>query len=182
MKLRVKKMNYETGTTKDVMINLADAKKLNLKAGDRIIIKHPETNTLNGAHRVVILQIAYSNTVVAPGEIGIYIDTIKDIENGTKVSVNPVEPPDSFRFIQKKIKGGKLTGEEINRIVSDAISGYLSQIELASFITGVSINGMDNDEMTALSLAETRSGNIFDFGSNVYDKHSTKMHIHDAFY
>ena len=32
---------------------------------------------------------------------------------------------------------------------------------------------MDNEEMTALTLAEAKSGNIFDFGPEVYDKHST---------
>ncbi|MFX0186370.1 MAG: AMP phosphorylase [Candidatus Hodarchaeota archaeon] len=173
MKLKVKKIHFETGTTKDVMINANDAKKLNLKAGDRIIIKHPESKTINSEHRVAILQIAYSDSIVAPGEIGIFIDTIRDIKNDIEVSVSPVEPPDSFRFIQKKIKGGKLSSEEINKIISDSVSGHLSPIELASFITGVSINGMDNEEMTSLTLAEARSGNLFDFGPEVYDKHST---------
>ena len=177
MKLKVKKINFETGTTKDVIIHTDDAKKLNLKAGDRIIIKIPETKTLNGANRVAILQIAYSDLIVAPGEIGLFIDTNKDIKSDTIVSILPVKLPDSFSSIQKKIKGGKLTGEEINRIVSDAVTGHLSQIELASFITAVSIKGMDHDEMTALSLAETRSGNIFDFGPEVFDKHSTQIYF-----
>jgi len=61
--------------------------------------------------------------------------------------------------------------------MTDAVSGSLSKIDLAAFITGVSINGMDNEEMTALTLAETRSGEIFYFGIDVYDKHSTKIHI-----
>ncbi|MFX1393336.1 MAG: AMP phosphorylase [Promethearchaeota archaeon] len=173
MKLKVKKINFETGTTKDVIINAQDAKKLNLKSGDRVIIKAPKSQTIDGKFRVAILQIAYSDSIVAPSEIGIFIDTIRDIDDKMEVSISPVEPPDSFRFIQKKIKGGKLNIEEINKIISDAVSGHLSSIELASFITGVSINGMDNEEMTALTLAEVRSGNIFDFGPDVYDKHST---------
>ena len=32
---------------------------------------------------------------------------------------------------------------------------------------------MDDYEMTALTLAETRSGEFFNFGSDVFDKHST---------
>ena len=31
--------------------------------------------------------------------------------------------------------------------------------------------------MTALSLAEVRSGNIFDFGPEVFDKHSTQIYF-----
>jgi len=177
MKLKVKKINFETGTTKDVMINANDAKRLNLKAGDRVIIKHSKSKNIDKQYRIAILQIAYSESIVAPGEIGIFVDTMKDIENELQVSVNPIEPPDSFRFIQKKIKGGKLSSEEINKIISDMVSGHLSSIELASFITGVSINSMDNEEMTALTLAEARSGNSFDFGPKVYDKHSTNIYI-----
>lgn len=173
MKLKVKKINFETGTTKDVILNVKDAAELGQKAGERIIIKNIKSKSINKKSRVAILQISYSDTIVAPGEIGIFIDTMKDIEENTVVSVKPIDPPDSFKFIQKKTKGEKLTSEEINRIISDAISGHLSQIELASFITSVKINAMDHEEMTALTLAETRSGEIFYFGMDVYDKHST---------
>ena len=128
---------------------------------------------MNNNHRIAILQIAYSDSIVSPGEIGLFIDTIKDIENESIVSVKPIEPPDSFKFIQKKIRGLKLNNEEINSIISDSVSGQLSPLELASFITSVSINGMDKEEMTALTLSETRSGEIFNFGPEVYDKHST---------
>ncbi len=173
MKLKVKKINFETGNTKDVILNANDAKKLNLKSGDRIVIKLIESESLSDKYRVAILQIAYSEAIVSPGELGMFIDSIRDIENNAVVSVSPVDPPDSFKFIQKKIKGQKLNSEEINSIISDISSGMLSQIELASFITGVSINGMDSEEMTAITLAETRSGETFGFGTEVYDKHST---------
>jgi AMP phosphorylase len=91
--------------------------------------------------------------------------------------VKPADPPESFKFIQKKIRGNKLKSEEINAIISDAVSGSLSRIDLAAFITAVSINGMDKEEMTALTLAETKSGEIFYFGMDVYDKHSTEIYI-----
>jgi AMP phosphorylase len=173
MKLKVKKINFETGNTKDVIINVNDAAELGQKAGDRIIIKDIKSKSINNQSKVAILQISYSDTVVAPGEIGIFIDTMKEIKENTSVSVKPIDPPDSFKFIQKKTKGEKLNSEEINSIISDAISGHLSQIELASFITSVKINGMDHEEMTALTLAEARSGEIFFFGREVFDKHST---------
>jgi AMP phosphorylase len=89
------------------------------------------------------------------------------------LSIKPADPPESIMFIQKKIKASKLAVEEINKIIKDAVSGSLSRIELAAFITGVAINGMDHDEMTALTLAEARSGKIFNFGTDVFDKHST---------
>ncbi|GAG52995.1 unnamed protein product, partial [marine sediment metagenome] len=40
MKLKVKTINFETGNTKDVVLNIEDAVKLGQKAGDRITIKN----------------------------------------------------------------------------------------------------------------------------------------------
>ena len=176
MKLTVKKIDFETGNTKSVVLNIKDAIELGQKAGERVIIKNIQTNSIENKYWVAIIQIDYLGSIVKPGEIGIFLNILRekrDLKNETKISVKPADPPDSFKFIQKKIKGNRLSSEEINSIITDAVSGSLSRIDLAAFITGVSINGMDNEEMTALTLSETRSGEIFYFGMDVYDKHST---------
>lgn len=176
MKLKVKIMNYETGNRKDVIINYKDSLELGQKAGERIRIKNIKSKSIEDKYWVAILEIDHSNSIVQPGEIGLSLDILKEkkeIQEGVMLSVKPADHPESFKYIQNKIKGIKITGEEINKIIQDAVSGSLSRIELASFITGVAINGMDHDEMTALTLAEARSGEIFNFGVNVFDKHST---------
>jgi len=176
MKFKVKEINFETGNTKVVVINIKDAQELGQKAGERIAVKNPQSKSLEDKYWVAILQIDYSNSLVHPGEIGIFLDILKekkDLVDNMMISVKPADPPDSFKYIQKKIRGAKLTTEEINSIIQDTVSGSLSRIDLATFITAVSINGMDNEEMTALTYAEARSGELFDFGPEVYDKHST---------
>lgn len=180
MKLKVKEINFETGNAKDIVLNIRDAQELGQKAGERIIVKNIRSKSIEEKYWVAIIQIDFLGSIVEPGEIGVFLNLLrekKDLKNQMIVSVKPADPPDSFRFIQKKIKGQKLSSEEINNIISDAVSGSLSRIDLAAFITGVSINGMDNEEMTALTLSETRSGEIFYFGTDVYDKHSTKIYI-----
>ncbi|MFX1499232.1 MAG: AMP phosphorylase [Promethearchaeota archaeon] len=175
MKLKVKRINYETGNTKDVVLNIKDAQELGQKAGERVYIRNKNIKS-ESEFWVAIVQIDYSSSIVEPGEIGIFLDILrekKDLRDESVISVKPADPPDSFKFIQKKIRGTKLSNEEINNIIADAVSGSLSRIDLAAFITGVQINGMDNEEMTALTLAEVRSGDIFYFGMDVYDKHST---------
>jgi AMP phosphorylase len=173
MKLKVKKLNFETGNVKVVVLNSNDASRMGQKAGDRLILKEILTETQKPL--IVILDIAHSEDFIKQGEVGIYLDILKDYEGfeGKNISVVPADAPESFKYIQKKIKGKKLSTEEINSIISDSVSGHLSQIELAAFITGVSINGMDNEEMTALTLAEATNGEIFYFGDEVFDKHST---------
>lgn len=176
MRLKVRKINFETGNTRDVLLNKKDAAKLGQKPGERIIIKDPDVDSPERKYWVAIVQVTNSDSILAPGKIGILADNptlINNLAENKELSVKPAEPPDSYKFIRKKIEGKKLNGEEINKIISDAVSGLLSRIEIASFITGVSINNLDNDEITALTMAEARSGEIFDFGPNVYDKHST---------
>ena len=176
MKLKVKEINFETGNAKDIVLNINDAQELGQKAGERVFIKNIRSRTIEEKYWVAIIQIDYLGSIVKAGEIGVFRNLLrekKELKSETVVSVKPADPPDSFKFIQKKIKGLKLSSEEINSVISDAVSGALSRIDLAAFITGVSINGMDNEEMTALTLSETRSGEIFYFGMDVYDKHST---------
>jgi AMP phosphorylase len=180
LKLKVKEISFETGNIKDVVLNVKDAQELGQKAGERIFIKNIKSRTFEDKYWTAIIQIDYSNTLVQPGEIGIFLDILrekKDLKEDMVISVKPAEPPDSFKFIKKKINGLKLSGEEINSIIFDAVSGSLSKIDLTAFITAVQINGMDNEEMTALALSETRSGEIFYFGMDVYDKHSTKIYV-----
>ena len=175
MKLKVKNINFETGNVKVVVLNSDDAEKLGQKAGERVLIKSIGSKR-SAAELIAILDISYTDSMVAPGEIGIFLDTFKNIENADQIkqiSIHPTDAPDSFAYIKKKVKGQKLSSEEIYAIINDAVSGHLSQIELATFITAVSINGMDNYEMTALTLAETKSGDFFNFGEDVFDKHST---------
>jgi AMP phosphorylase len=180
MKLKVKEINFETGNIKDVVLNVVDAQELGQKAGERIVIKNVKSRAFEDKYWTAIIQIDYSNSLVEEGEIGIFLDILrekKDLKQDMVLSVKAAEPPDSLRFIKKKINGLKLTGEEISNIITDAVSGSLSRIDLAAFITAVQIKGMDNEEMTALTLSETRSGEIFYFGMDVYDKHSTKIYI-----
>ncbi len=172
MRLKVKTINFESGNTKYVILNSKDAQELGSKVGERLIIKDSETESVNNKYIVAILQIATSDAIVAPGELGIF-NNLKHLIQSTTVSVKSINPPKSFKYIKKKIKGEKLLAPEINDIISDATSGLLSEIEIASFITSVDINGCDNEEMIALTLAEAYSGEAFDFGPKVFDKHST---------
>ena len=176
MNLKVKKIDFETGNQKDVVLNSKDAERLGQKAGERVIVKNKESSSMDQKYWVGIVRIDYAGTLISEGEIGIFSDTLRVVASKNfieNVSVKPADPPDSFKFIQKKVRGEQLTSEEINKIVDDAVSGHLSRIDLAAFITSISINGLNNKEMTALAIAETRSGEVFNFGPKVFDKHST---------
>lgn len=79
----------------------------------------------------------------------------------------------SYDYILKKIKGKILSALEIREIIKDTVNGKLSDVELAALITAIKIQGMTNEEIINLTQAEVSTGDLFDFGSDVYDKHST---------
>lgn len=79
----------------------------------------------------------------------------------------------SYDYILKKIKGKIISALEIREIIKDTVNGKLSDVELAALITAIKIQGMTNEEIINLTQAEVSTGNLFDFGSDVYDKHST---------
>ena len=79
----------------------------------------------------------------------------------------------SYDYIFKKIKGKILSALEIREIIKDTVNGKLSDVELAALITAIKIQGMTNEEIINLTQAEVSTGDLFDFGSDVYDKHST---------
>ena len=104
MKLIVKKLNFETGNVKVVVLNSKDAAHMGQKAGDRLILKDILTETQKPL--IVILDIAHSDDFLKEGEVGIYLDILKDYEGfeGKTISVVPADAPESFKYIQKKIK------------------------------------------------------------------------------
>ena len=129
MKLKVKEINFETGNSKDIVLNIKDAQELGQKAGERVFIKNIRSRSMEDKYWVAIIQIDYLGTIVKSGEIGVFLNLLrekKDLKDETVISVKPADPPDSFRFIQKKIRGLKLASEEINSIINDAVSGSLN--------------------------------------------------------
>ena len=81
--------------------------------------------------------------------------------------------PEHFDTIKKKISGKTLSTREIQDLINDCTTGHLLPIELAAFITGLEVRGAEDDEVVDLCLAMANSGDILNFGEEVYDKHST---------
>ncbi|GAB4308049.1 MAG: AMP phosphorylase [Promethearchaeota archaeon] len=174
MKLKVKDMNVCSGAagTRIVIVNEADAVTLGIKAGD-----HVEVQTDAEVHTVAIVDVTSSDSFVAPGEILPYKEVLERLQGGSGdpavVTVRPAERPPSLKAVRRKMKGRTLSEAEIEGIVSDATRGVLSKVELAGFLTSLEINGLNEDEIVALTRAMANSGLSVKFAPPVYEKHST---------
>lgn len=78
--------------------------------------------------------------------------------------------------IHKKRLGQKLTELEIREMIADYVAGAIPDYQMAAMLMAICFQGMDDEELTALTLAMRDSGDVVDLspiqGIKV-DKHST---------
>ena len=81
-----------------------------------------------------------------------------------------------LEIISKKRDKKELTKEEIEYFVKGYTKGEITDYQASALIMAIYINGMNDREITDLSIAMAYSGEVLDlsrFGENVVDKHST---------
>lgn len=79
-------------------------------------------------------------------------------------------------LIQKKKQGETLTKEEIDFMITDYVAGEIPDYQMSAMLMAIYFNGMEDEELAALTLAMRDSGDLVDLspidGIKV-DKHST---------
>lgn len=83
---------------------------------------------------------------------------------------------DILEIIAKKRDRLELTKEEIDFFVQGYVNNNITDYQAAALIMAVYINGMNEEEITNLTIAMANSGDVLDLsklGENVVDKHST---------
>ena len=78
-------------------------------------------------------------------------------------------------IIAKKRDKQKLSKEEIEFFITNCTNGEIADYQAAALIMAIYLNGMDEEEITNLTLAMANSGDILDLSELgcVVDKHST---------
>ena len=177
MQLRKKKLGLASGGINIIILDDEDAFKINAKPGSRVrIFKKNSDGTLIEPGIIAIVDLATGTGIVEQGEVGVYDEVEEKLtlsEDDKTIEIFLSSKPKSYASIRKKIQGKELTTQEILGIVNDCVEERLLGIELASFITGVEIHGLSENEIVDFTYAFTHSGDILDLGPNVYDKHST---------
>src|SRR3989338_6924540 len=109
MKLKVKDMDIATGDIRVAILNKEDALLLDLHHMDGIIIKKNSNKT------IAILDIAESDNAVKKGKIGLFEETLIDLnaKESDTVKIEAAEKPESIAYIKKKLEGKHLNSKEI---------------------------------------------------------------------
>ena len=168
MKFKVKDLDIATGEQAVVVFHEKDVAKLDLHAGDRVLVKSKKRKT------TAIFDIAESSKHFRPGKIGCFEEVLDKlhIKEGSIVEVSFARKPNSICHIRKKLDGKRLTDIEYDSIVSDIVADELSEGELTYFISGCYANKMSVKEISGLSKAIVKYGDRMNhFRRIVLDKH-----------
>lgn len=164
---RPKKLPIETGGVVIALLNKDDADRMDLHAGDRILVSS------NGNKIAAILDIAYGKTIKRK-EIGLFHEgyLALKVTSKSRVKIALAEKHASIQYIKEKLSGGILSQAKINTIVKDIVDRKLSDVELAYFVAAYFTEGSTIEESINLTKAIADCGKKIKFNKKVIlDKH-----------
>ena len=174
MKLQVKDIDIATGGPLIVVLNEADANKLDLHYEDRIKIAKGRREIL------AIIDIAPPKSKTVPrGKIGFMEEPLKKlkVKHGDFVSIEYEQKPFSIQYIKKKLDGQELSKHEMYEIVKDIVENRLSQIEMTYFVSGCYSNKLTKKETINLTKAMVETGDVLKLRSKIVVEEGVCVHI-----
>lgn len=166
MKLKARLLDIQAGGRRITILDNETASFLGVHSSDRVKITYKHQNVIAIVNVAADFPLNY---------VGLYEEASKKLglKDEESVEIQPAEPPESMRYVQAKIRGERLRGNEVEMIVHDVVERHLSDIELASFVTSLGIRGLSMDEIEALSRAMVKTGSRLNLHkAPVLDKHS----------
>lgn len=166
MELIVELLNITTGGNLIAVLSEQSANLLGVHSSDRIKI------TYGTKEMIAITNIAEN---FPQNHIGLFEETeaALGVEDDETVSVQLAPLPESLFNIRAKLRGERLREKDIVAIVKDVVERHLSTVEIAAFLTALSIYGLSTGENEALSRAMVATGKTVSFGKgHILDKHS----------
>lgn len=161
------------------------ARLLDIQAGRSIVVLNPDTASSLGLHSSDRVRITYKDVeliaILDTGgdfpvdQIGLFEELSRKlaITGGVDLNVEPAQAPEAMTYVQAKIRGQRLREKELEAVVDDVVTGHLSDIELASFVTALHVYGLNMNEVEALSKAMVKTGTTLNLDKKpILDKHS----------
>ena len=125
------------------------------------------------------VTVDVSDTYVEPGELGMFSEVWSKykIPSNDTVSLTLPRPPKSMESVRKKLRGERLSYDEIKEVIEDIGNRRLNAIEITYFAATSYSPGFDDNEIYSLTKAMAESGDMLDFSGGdpdklVVDKHS----------
>src|SRR3972149_27363 len=166
MELTAELLHITAGGRRIAILSEETASQLGVHSSDRIRITH------NKHEAIAIANIAVH---FPKNRVGLYeeIAEILTVKEDEKIDVQLAQLPESLSHVRAKVRGERLRETDIHKIVKDVVERHLSEVEIAAFLTALSIHGLSMSENEAMSRAMVDTGKTIDFGKTpILDKHS----------
>ena len=167
VKLKVKKIDVETGGIPVVSLNKKQAEELDINPMDRVEIDYKG--------KKAIAAVDVSEFVIKKDEIGIFEDILKQIKikDNEPVNIKLASKPNSVKYIRMKMDREELTKEQMYSIIKDVVKDRLTDVELTAFVSACYISGMSLEETEYLTRAIVDTGGRLKLKKRpILDKHS----------
>ncbi len=155
-----------TSDRRVILLANSKAAELGLKARDVVKVSKQS--------RFTTAMVALTHSLVSNEEVGVYIETARQIDaaEGDSLSLSLLPRSSSVQFIRKKMRGERLDDKEIHHVIEDIVSQRVGEVEIAAFVTAQAHHGMDLDEVESMTRAMVETGSTLEFDRPVFDKHS----------
>ncbi len=167
MHFQVVDMDLTTGGIPIAILNERDSKRLDLRSGDRVIVKFKKKET------TCVLNISENEKAIPLGKIGLFeevLDALK-VKKKNLVELKLTGKPESVKHIRDKVEGKRLNDKELFHIIKDFTEDKLTDIEKTYFVASGATHGFSNKEIVGLIKAMVNTGRILSFKKFTVDKH-----------
>ena len=173
--LKAKKLDLSTGALQVAVVHSRDAHEHGLTA-DTVI-------TLGAKDTSFYVMIDITDTLVEPGEIGLYRDIWEryKVNNGDMVALIMKHRNRVHEIIRKKVLGQSLSAGEIDKLITALTQHSVKDVMLAYFLATFFSPGYDENESLAMVKSIVAHGHPIDFTQGdarnaspkyIIDKHS----------
>jgi thymidine phosphorylase len=95
------------------------------------------------------------------------------LKDGDTITISHPAPVESLAYVRGRIYGNELSDGALQSIITDAVDGKYSDVDLSSFITACAARPLSRGEILALTKAMVNAGDRLSWNANVVvDKHS----------
>ncbi len=166
-KFKIKHINIETGGILIALLSKADAAKLDLRMGDRVIIRKGRKEI------TAILDLAESSRTLGRGKVGLFEETMQGLnaKKNDLVTIHFAGKPKSLKYIKEKLHGKSLNKKELYTIIDDITNDRLTDIEKTAFVMAGYVQGFTKKETVELTKVMVDTGETLAFKGTVLDKH-----------
>ncbi|MCH9698039.1 MAG: thymidine phosphorylase family protein [Gammaproteobacteria bacterium] len=128
----------------------------------------------NGTSVIAVLNIVDDISITRPEELGLSEQVFHQfaVSEGSAVRVAHASAPKSIKAVHRKIRGERLQFEDYLAINKDIARNSYSKIEIAAYLVGCAVSGLDRDEVLYLTRAMLQTGEQLHWDEPlVVDKH-----------